>query len=435
MRHLRIEQLESRTLLAVGLCEYVVITTSDLVTNFESLVEQKEADGLTAEIVTIEHIEAEYTGSESGDMADQIRGFIADAYENRGTRWVLLGGDSEIIPPRLVYGSATTYETLIATDLYYACLDGPWDGDDDGLWGECNDGIGGNDIDLIAEVFVGRAPVSNAGEADNFVNKTIWYSTRSHNNHDSVTLLGSRLDSLTSGSYSSEAIREQVLPDDWRYTELYDSVATWTGADLVAQLNAGTHFVHHLGHSGSMYNAKLSRYNVDALTNVDPYIMCSQGCWAGAFDLADVAIAEAHVVAEHGAVAVIMNSRLGWYAPGLNLAGNHYYAIEFFDAIFTEGKATLGEAHWDSRLDNLGRVQATGVYRWINFEINLLGDPALLLDPPTILVPPDVTVEVELVGNVLTINMLDSGFGVFFVEVGVSDGRLVDTEMFRVQEL
>ncbi len=383
-RQLRIECLETRALLSAVAFDYLIVTSAGLEDSFQPLAQQKRDAGMSAIIATTEYIYAEYSGTETGDNADRIRQFIAEAHNDWGVAWVLLGGDSEIIPPRLVYGSAYSQETLIATDLYYASLDGPWNSDGDNLWGEGTDGEGGGDIDLIADVYVGRAPVSNTREAGNFVAKTIQYATQSHTNYDSMALLGSRLDNGTWGSYSSIAIREQVLPEEWRYVELYDSVSTWDSGMLAAELNANTHLVNHLGHSGSSYSAKLSGYTVNALTNTDPYILYSQGCWAGAFDLADVAIAEAHVVAEHGAVAVIMNSRLGWYAPGPNPGGSHYYALEFWDAIFNEGKTTLGEAHWDSRLDNLFRVQATGVYRWINFETNLFGDPSLQvqLDPP-----------------------------------------------------
>ena len=91
---------------------------------------------------------------------------------NWGTRWVLLGGDTEIIPKRGVYASSGSYvQTSLPTDLYYACLDGPWNDDGDGYWGEYNDGANGGDIDFSAEIYIGRASVSNASELSNFVAK------------------------------------------------------------------------------------------------------------------------------------------------------------------------------------------------------------------------------------------------------------------------
>ena len=106
--------------------------------------------------MTTDYIYANYQGTENHDNADKIRDFIRDSYLHHGTRWVLLGGDPAVVPVRGVYVS--TYsgtETNLPSDLYYACLDGTWNGDGDGYWGEATDGGSGGDIDLTAEVYVG----------------------------------------------------------------------------------------------------------------------------------------------------------------------------------------------------------------------------------------------------------------------------------------
>ncbi|WP_460167820.1 C25 family cysteine peptidase [Thermostilla marina] len=357
--------------------EYVVITGAALADQFQPLLAQKESRGLTTRLVTTEWIAANYQGTENHDLADKIREFIADSYANHGTRWVLLGGDTEIIPVRGVYASVgSTVDYALPTDMYYACLDGPWNGDGDTVWGEANDGIGGGDIDLIPEVYVGRAPVSTTTEAANFVNKTILYETTPHPNATTALLLGEQLDANTYGSYSSIPIRNTAIPQDWNVIEMYDSSGTtWTAAQLVDQLNASPNLVNHLGHSNEVYNARLVNSTVAGLTNPFPFFMYSQGCNAGSIDTHDVSIAEQYVVDDHGAFGVVMNSRYGWYVPGSTPGGSHYYALEFFDAVFNENILHVGQANFDSKMDNLFRVTATGAYRWIHFETNLLGDP------------------------------------------------------------
>jgi len=367
-----------------GPYEYVIITSNALAGSFQPLVNQKISRGLTAGIVTTETIYADYSGTETGDNADRIRSFIADAYTNWGTQWVLLGGDVEVVAQRGVYSKVTVtqdgepvdlIETDLPTDMYFACLDGTWNGDGDGIWGESNDGAAGGDIDLMPEVYIGRAPVSNAAEAANFVAKTVRYETTTHPNATTAVWLGEQLDDVTYGSYSGIPIREQCLPDDWTVVERYDSAGGWSATDLINDLNASPHLVNHLGHANQTYNARLYRSQVDALTNADPYFIYSQGCMSGSFDTHDVSIAEQHVVAEQGAFAVVMNSRYGWYWPGSTPGASHYYAKEFWDAAFNEGLTHLGQANHDSKVDNLFRVGSTGVYRWIHFETNLLGDP------------------------------------------------------------
>ncbi len=360
-----------------GMYDYVIITSTGLEGSFQPLVAEKLSRGLTARTVTTEYIYANYTGTETGDKPDKIRHFISDAYSRWGTRWVLLGGDIEVVPQRGVYANSGSYtQNALPTDMYYACLNGTWNRDGDALWGEATDGATGKDIDLLPEVFIGRAPVSSVAEATNFVNKTVLYETSPHPNYDTAIWLGENLDAQTWGSTSAIAIRDRTLPTTWNVVERYDVPgSSYSGGTVTADLNASPHIVEHLGHSNQTYNARIDNSTVAGLTNAFPYLMYSQGCDSGSFDTHDLSIAEQHVVEDDGALAVVMNSRYGWYAPGGTPAYSHYYAMEFWDALFNEGKLHLGEANQDSKDDNLFRVGATGTYRWIHLETNLFGDP------------------------------------------------------------
>ena len=114
---------------------YVIITSSSLASSFQPLLNEKLSRGLTGGIFTTEDIYANYSGSETHDNPDKIRDFLRDMYLNHNTQWVLLGGDSEVVPMRGVYATAGTLaETALATDMYYACLDGTWNSNGNGLW-------------------------------------------------------------------------------------------------------------------------------------------------------------------------------------------------------------------------------------------------------------------------------------------------------------
>lgn len=171
-----------------GQYDYVIITSDALnkapEPNFQTLADWKTAQGVKATIVTVEQIYDNYTGK---DKQEQIRAFIHDAYLNNGIEYVLLGGDADggdsggesgddIVPVRGLW--AWSYEAdppNIPSDLYYACLDGTYDDDGDQIYGEPTDGPSGGEVDLMAEVYVGRAPVDSEQEIENFVNKTIQY--------------------------------------------------------------------------------------------------------------------------------------------------------------------------------------------------------------------------------------------------------------------
>lgn len=361
---------------ALGQADYVIITSEALTPAFESLVAEKMSRGLTAQIVTTEYIYANFSGTENHDNADKIRDYLADAYAYQGTKYVLLGGDSDVVPVRGVYGQVgSIVDNNIPCDLYYAALDGTWDGDGDGIWGEANDGAGARDVDLAAELYIGRAPVSTIAEVSNFVAKTIDYDTTAQSNTTTIVLAGEELDSQTQGSVSGNKI-EQSVPSGYEVIKLYDTSTTkWTTQQLVDVLNSSPNLIEHLGHSSDTYNARLTASDVAGLTNGDYYFLYSQGCDAGSFDTEDVCIGEAQVVSEHGAVAVIMNSRYGWYVPGSTPGASHNFAASFWDGVLNKGILHLGQANQYSKDANRFRVQSTGMDRWIYMELNLLGDP------------------------------------------------------------
>ena len=80
--------------------QYVAITSQamiDATTDYtiNDLIAYKQSRGMTATVVSLESIYANYSGV---DQQEQIRNFIIDAYNNWGTDYVLLGGDTNVLP-------------------------------------------------------------------------------------------------------------------------------------------------------------------------------------------------------------------------------------------------------------------------------------------------------------------------------------------------
>lgn len=389
---------ESGSLPAGGPYEYVVITNSDLADEFQPLIDHKAERGLTAGIVTTEYIDSHFTGIDAaGDLPDKIRDFIRAAYNTWNTEWVLLGGDTDgydvaagsansVVPHRGAKGGwdydPPSIDNHMPTEVYFACLDGTWNGDGDAIWGEKNDGHGGGDVDLAPEILLGRAPVSNATEATQFVNKTIQYGTYPSPNPEWAVFLGEYLAPGLWGGDWGDAIDAyahiSTPPNDWTVTERYDRDAAWTTADFVGDLNANVHLVHHVGHSDETGNAKLDNSDVDGLTNTHPYFMYSAGCLSGAFDWND-AIAEHHVKGAHGAVGVVMNSRLG---RNINMNSADYMMDrDFWYAMFMLGRRRFGEAHDYARSQSIPPPSSVSV-RWQYFVCTLFADPETAVSLP-----------------------------------------------------
>jgi hypothetical protein len=285
-------------------------------------------------------------------------------------------------------------KTEMPSDLYYACLDGPYNSDGDDRWGETKDGTNGGDVDLIAEVYLGRACVGNSYEVDNFIHKTISYMNNDDNYLNEVLLVGEYLwsnpdtwggdymDELIDGSSSHEYTTIGVPSDEYFIDKLYDRDWIdnhWSKEEIINRINDNVHLINHLGHSWYNYNMKMNNSDAIKLTNNRYFFAYSQGCDNGGFDdpYGYDCIAEQFTVkTDHGAFAVIANARSGWGSVGSTNGASQRYHREFIDAIFGEGLIQLGKANQDSKEDNLYRI-SNKIMRWCYYQLNLFGDPTI----------------------------------------------------------
>ena len=171
-----------------GLCDpsgnydYVIITTTqngldywDTTTttpyNWESLMDHRAGDGLTSTLVTIQEINAcsdYYLSNPFNDSQAHLREFCKDAYEDWGTRYVLIAGDADTIPARQMYYS---YEGNVDADIYWSNLDNDFNNDLDSRWGEEGD----NGFDLYAELYIGRVTCDVPQDVSNWLTKCFYY--------------------------------------------------------------------------------------------------------------------------------------------------------------------------------------------------------------------------------------------------------------------
>jgi hypothetical protein len=361
--------------------DLLILTTDALAPSFQPLKNYHDAHSIATEIHTT-------TDVGSNDPID-VRDYIRQRYENDGIEYVIIGGDDDVIPAKDLYVDG---ESTMPGDIFFSCLDGSWNWDGDGRWGEPNDGEGGGDVDLVAEVYVGRACAGNTTEADRFVTKTLWYLENNHSTPENVLLVGeylgfggvaewggNYLDELIDGS-SAHGYTTIGIPSD-RYTidTLYERDGNWSKTDLLNRLDAGIHILNHLGHGSPDYAMKL--YNSDILNSVQNEDLCfvySQTCLAGHLDDFDCWAEHMNIKIDEGAFAVIMNARYGYGALNSTDGPSQRYDREFWDAVFSEaeGFPEIGKANSDSKEDNIYRINDSCM-RWCCYELNLFGDPSV----------------------------------------------------------
>ena len=390
---------------AGGPYEHVIITTAALESaagpyNFQALRDVRIAQGHTSTIVTTEWIYANYEGTRPDggeDNQTRIRNFLIDAYATWGTEYVLLGGTHGLLPARHFYVQAFPGESdQMPVDMYYGCVDPvacTFDYDADGVYGEPTDGVGGGDVDLAAEIYVGRAAVDSEAEVANFVRKTLTYDASHGDYLPLVTMLGEYLgfggvadyakasmEEIRLGSsehgYTTVGFENHTQPDFYDFdtsVNLYDMDATWSKNQLIALMNDGVHIFNHLGHSSQTYCAKLYTSDLPSLTNTEYFFFYSQGCLPGHFDTPNC-FAEVITTMEQGAFAVIMNARYGWGTYNSTDGPSERFDRQFWDAVLDERFIELGRANQDSKEDNLWDINGSCI-RWCYYELNLFGDP------------------------------------------------------------
>ncbi len=369
--------------------EYVIVTNEAMAPVFQQFADWKTQTGVPAVVRTVSFIQQQYPSA--ADDAERIRLFLRDAYTRWGTRWVLLGGDTDVIPVRL--GATTFYDgEQIATDLYYSCLDGNWNANGDSLYGQGT--YPGDNADLMPEVYVGRAPVNTVSQAQTFVNKTLQYERTPLGDYENRWTLCAEVlfpHPWTVGTTPSEDgadIAEQMLPltdqlpvnvarlyknytdPKWRAGVLPESRVA-----VLDSLSAGCGLALIVGHGyrnvmevgdGSLTNA-----DVGALTNGNRlFNLYAINCTTSAIDFP--CIGEAFLLNPSGGAVTNIGSTRYDFASTVQL-----YQYEYFRLFVEDSVSAVGELNARQKLPFIPYSNYDSVDRWTQMAMLLLGDPEL----------------------------------------------------------
>jgi len=382
--------------------EYIIIIDQSKYNQWLPLANLYRDKGYSVILKPIQEI---YTQNTGVDNQQKIRNYLTNMYATNSLRYVLLAGDTDVIPHRGLYvnfsqGGQTDAD--IPADMYYSCLDGSWNNDNDAYWGEMYE------ADLAPEFAIGRFCYNNDTEIGNMINKVMMYQIAPVVSSikssafvgewlwDGPTWGGDYMDEMIGGS-SMHGYTTVGVPTTWNTPTLYDRTYGyengWGGPQIRALLSAGHNLVNHLGHSATTYNMRLSNNGVTANTitnngSAQNYsIYFTQGCYAGAFDNRDTnvgqyvgdCITEKFTSIATSAVGMISHSRYGWGMQGSTNGASQYLHRQYIDAIFGEQINELGYTLVDSKIDNIPYISNSPVMYWVTYETNLIGDPAMMI--------------------------------------------------------
>ena len=373
--------------------QYVIITNETMQSEFQRLADWKTKSGVSAVVRTVSWIRQNYP--DGCDIPETVRKFVRDAYANWGTTWVLLGGDSDVIPARYGWSTYTGGEA-IPTDLYYQCLDGNWNADGDELFGEgwAGEAYPGDYADLYPDVWVGRAPVNTVEEARLFVDKTLGYTKNPPSNFATRSLFfsevlfpktyvpsGTQCDTVALDGAELTETAIAFMPPSFHVAKLYENYLCYPGAyqetkqAVVDSLNVGYGLAEHVGHGYrntlSVADATLVNADVDALTNGSRMgIVIAENCTSAAFDFN--CVGERFVLNEDGGSVCYLGSTRFDYPTTAWV-----FQDELFRLLFEEGTTNIGQALAISKIPFISLSQSDDSYRWTQFVLILLGDPQL----------------------------------------------------------
>lgn len=374
---------------------YLVVTRDSLKSAFAELINWKTTKGVKAKVVTIEEICENYTGS---DLPYKIKNALRDYYI-AGGKYVLLGGDADIIPTRYCVTPISTTDTQsIPADIYYSCFDKnfAWDGNNNGIYGEF-----GDNIDVMPEVILSRALVSNRDEVAVFVQKVLQYEQNPSSKpfNKKILLSGVQINrkafpNPSDAQKESERMYQKNIAPYWngQRVRFFDTMTDLPGGanyqmsaeNLQNELARGYAFVDIITHGWTEWYGWLETYplyyNTDASTleNVGNTIITSVPCYSNAFDKVlenQTCMSKAFMCNPNsGVIAFFGSSREGWFTTSCDYNG------AFYESLFTSNGKSFGESAMIAKLKNKGTKNFNivgGVNKFLHLAINPIGDPEM----------------------------------------------------------
>lgn len=389
---------------------YLIITADSLKSAFEPLAETKIYKGYFPYIATIEEIVQQYNYP-NYDLAEKIKLYIRSNYLYNSVKYVLLGGDCNIVPTRYcVCENPATHEICsVPTDYYYACLDSDtshdlfWNANHNSLYGEIAD-----NVDIDAEVLVTRIPASCKDEIIDYVGKRIDYelghllSDQSYNN----VLFAGRTLGLPGYSSAMSDVHQwgttmcDTLSSHYNLdaTMLYDTGSTlgdtlFSASALQKQLNKEFSIVNVDTHGSAtswLTNVPIdcdenpeTFYTSDSIMNINSKgntLIVSVACNSNDFTNENClgrTFLRAH---NNGTLMYCGGTEKG--VIGANAPGSLAFSLSLFHNLFPSNN-NVGTAFFNTKL-GFDDVDYTSS-RWLKYSIQLLGDPefSLYLSKPT----------------------------------------------------
>ncbi len=404
----------------------IIITNNDLHDIFREFAIFHTVTGIHTEVVTVEEICILHSCDDQdprNDTAKSVKDFIM---QMEGLKYLVIGGDIEIVPSRKVYDKfshvlAGTFEGDFYTDFYFSDFSN-WDSNNNGIYAE-----DGDNVSYMPDIAVGRIPVKTVEQAQRYFEKVKKHMTRFETAHVKNTLLLANIATEMSGVkvnagyyFETEGRTSDIIPPDFHQRKIYTNSTFFPPGNAEKLNNAvqkeamesGMNLIVHNGHGyPNLLSCEQSDRSNDFtgemaynLKNTTYPIFLSCACQAGQFEapfeytfeyggqtytrkFEEDAAGERLVNApEGGAIAYLGNT-----TTGLGLAGGSQLIDEMMRSMFFNPRSVLGDSLMfaltvlkknDTFAPPIPFVPAVPVvdessWKWTKKSVVLLGSPLI----------------------------------------------------------
>lgn len=393
--------------LSSGTVRCLIITSEEMSGAFWALSEHRTDMGLPAEIVT------DWSSYSGNDDQEKIQSMIRHYVNNKGTVYVLLGGDENAVPVRrcIAESDSVTISDL-PVDLYYACLDNDWDLNGNGVFGEYLD-----HVDREPDVHVGRISLSGIDDAALLAYKIIDFEENASNASRFGNMLsaGAELwntytaglipswvtghDPVSDAESKSENLFDLTLDNTWTGTRyrLYDTFSDYdsvnagdydlTTIHLAEKLSGGIghFFMATHGHPVYFELEYGGQFHLDNLSLLSPaggtFTLYTPSCHTCRYDgdNAESCLAEGFLAGNlAGAAAYVGSTRTNWGNPltgGIDGSAGFQNARAFYDEMMNSSSFRIGGVFSGAKVRMVPFLGTSKEMRWVQHSVVLLGDP------------------------------------------------------------
>lgn len=386
----------------------LIVTTENFAEIFQKFAIFHTVTGINTKVITIENICEDMTCDDNDPMNDTQKAIKDYVMSIEGLRYLVLGGDIEVVPSRIVHDhfelplGIADYTDDFYSDLYYADFSN-WDLNGNGTYAEDED-----TPVLVANVAVGRIPVSTVEEAELYFAKLVKHHTAFNTAHTTKSLLIANIATeissvkVNSGYYfETEGKTVSLIQPGYSIKKLYTKSTPFPGGNTAeyldndsekAAIEEGMNLIVHSGHGapslltceqGTDPDRDFSGTMAYELKNETLPFFLSCACEAGQFVKSDSAGEKLMNAPEGGAIVYLGNT-----TTGLGIAGGSQFIDEMLRNMFAFPYSFIGESYIFAHLSmpqsdtfnppvlNIDvPVVNKDSWTWTKKSIVMLGDP------------------------------------------------------------